>query len=110
MDPAMLTRSSNPSDRRAHCRAPYSGTLLLQCAGEGTWFDVQALDVSAGGFSFATASELRRGERLAVAVPDLEAYTVSAVVRHAKPSRAGFVVGIEFDEPLSSQLERCLGV
>jgi len=110
MDPAMLTRSSDPSDRRVHSRAPYSGTLHLQCAGDGTWFDVQALDVSAGGFSFASTSELRRGERITVAVPDLEAYTVSAVVRHCKPSRFGFIVGIEFDEPLPPQLERCLGV
>ena len=97
-------------NRRVHARAPYSGTLHLQCAGEGTWFDVQALDVSAGGFAFATASELRRGERLAVAVPDLEAYLVSAVVRHSKPGRVGFVVGIELEEPLPAQLERCLGV
>jgi hypothetical protein len=31
-------------------------------------------------------------------------------VRHTKPSPVGFVVGIELDEPLPSQLERCLGV
>ncbi|MCA1664662.1 MAG: PilZ domain-containing protein [Myxococcales bacterium] len=110
MDPTKPTRSANPADRRAHARAPYTGTLQLQCAGEGTWFDVQALDVSAGGFSFASASELQRGERLTVAVPALEAYTVSAVVRHVKPSSIGFIVGIEFDEPLPPELERCLGV
>lgn len=97
-------------DRRAHPRAPYSGTLHLQCAGDTTWFDVQALDVSAGGFSFMSAYEMRKGERLLVAVPDLEAYTVSAVVRHVKTAAGAYIVGIEFDEPLPAQLEQCLGV
>ena len=110
MDSTMLTRDSKPSDRRIHSRAPYSGALQLQCAGDTTWFTVQAIDVSAGGFAFASQFDMRRGERLAVAVPDLEAYTVSAVVRHVKPASGGFVVGIEFDDPLPPQLERCLGV
>jgi len=97
-------------DRRVHTRTPYNGTLHLQCAGDATWFAVQAIDVSAGGFAFVSAIEMQRGERLAVAVPDLEAYTVQAVVRHVKPEHGAFLVGIEFDEPLPAQLERCLGV
>ncbi|HEX6838428.1 MAG TPA: PilZ domain-containing protein [Polyangia bacterium] len=106
----MLPRAQAPSDRRVHVRAPYSGTLHLQCAGEPTWFAVQALDVSAGGFAFVSDVVMLRGERLVVAVPALEAYSVSAVVRHVKTARHSFVVGIEFDETLPAQLEACLGV
>lgn len=97
-------------NRRVHARLPYSGTLHLQFAGDGTWFDVQAQDVSAGGFGFVTQSELRRGERLAVAVPDLEAHIVNAIVRYSKAGRVGFVVGVELEEPLPPPLGRCLGV
>jgi hypothetical protein len=110
MDPTMVEKSDNSTNRRAHSRSSYAGTLHLQCAGETTWFAVQAIDVSAGGFAFSSQVDMQRGERLVVAVPDLEAYTVSAVVRHVKAEHGVFIVGIEFDEPLPPQLERCLGV
>ena len=110
MTAAMLSHPKIMSDRRAHTRAPYNGTLHLQCAGDSTWFAVQAIDVSAGGFAFVSEVEMKRGERLVVAVPNLEAYTVQAVVRHVKTEHGACFVGIEFDEPLPAQLERCLGV
>jgi hypothetical protein len=109
----MMTRaaSSSASDRRIHKRSDYAGVLHLQCAGESTWFAVHGVDVSAGGFAFASDYEMRRGERLSVSVAEFETITISAVVRHVKPAPAlgGFLVGIEFDEPLPPQLERCLG-
>ena len=104
----MIPKLQNASDRRIHARTPYAGTLNLQCTGESTWFAVHGLDVSAGGFAFFSDCEMRRGERLSVVVPELEAYTVGAVIRHVKPAHGGFFVGIEFDEPLPAQLERCL--
>jgi hypothetical protein len=104
----MLMRAQTGLDRRIHTRTEYAGSLHLQCAGESTWFAVHGLDVSAGGFAFISDVEMRRGEQLSVAVPELEAYTVSAVVRHVKPAHRGFFVGIEFDEPLPPELEHCL--
>lgn len=106
----MLPRAQSSRDRRVHTRSPYHGMLQLQCAGDSTWVAVQALDVSAGGFAFMSDVEMRRGERLVVAVPDLDAYTVQAVVRHVQPQHRAYFVGIEFDEPLPPQLEHCLGV
>jgi len=106
----MLMRAQSTHERRVHERTPYHGSLHLQFAGDSTWCVVQAIDVSAGGFAFLSDVDIRRGERLAVAVPDLEAYTVTAVVRHSKPAHGGWFVGIEFDETLPAQLERCLGV
>ena len=104
----MLTRAASLADRRSHPRNDYAGVLHLQCAGDATWFAVQGVDVSAGGFAFASDIEMRRGERLSVAVPELESFVVAAVVRHVKPAFGGFLVGIEFDEPLPPPLERCL--
>ena len=104
----MLSRAGSTNNRRIHERSDYAGVLHLQCAGDATWFDVHGLDVSAGGFAFACAYEMRRGERLSVAVPEFEAFTIAAVVRHVKPMYGGFLVGIEFDEVLPPQLERCL--
>ena len=78
-----LPRAKAVTDRRIHTRAPYSGTLHLQCAGDCIWFAVQAIDVSAGGFGFVSDVEMARG---------------------------AFLVGIEFDEPPPAQLARCLGV
>ena len=106
----MLPRAKPNADRRVHERTPYEGALHLQCAGDTTWLVVHALDVSVGGFAFLSDVPMTRGERLAVAVPDLEEYTVEAVVRHVRPARGAFFVGIEFDEPLPVQLARCLGV
>ena len=104
----MMTRAASVHNRRIHERSEYAGVLHLQCAGDSTWFAVHGVDVSAGGFAFASDVEMKRGERLSVAVPEFEAITIGAVVRHVKPAFGGFLVGIEFDEPLPPQLERCL--
>ena len=95
-------------DRRLHRRSDYAGVLHLQCAGDATWFAVHGVDLSAGGIALFSQVEMQRGERLSVLLPELEAVTVGAVVRHAKPARGGFLVGIELDELLPPQLERCL--
>ena len=106
----MLARALRPSERRVHTRTPYKGVLHLQCAGDTTWFAVYGIDVSAGGFAFVSDYPMQRGERMNVAVPELDSYPVSAVVRHVKNAPGGgFFVGIEFDEALPPQLERCLG-
>ena len=105
----MFARALRPHERRHYTRNPYRGTLHLQCDGDGTWFAVYGIDVSSGGFAFVSDYGMKRGEQLSVAIPELEAYTVRAVVRHVKHSPGGgFLVGIEFDEPLPPQLERCL--
>lgn len=104
----MMNRAASLHNRRIHERSTYSGVLHLQCAGDSTWFPVHGVDVSAGGFAFASDYEMRRGERLSVCVPEFETITISAVVRHVKPAYGGFLVGIEFDEVLPAQLERCL--
>lgn len=106
----MFARALQPEERRTHARSEYRGVLHLQSAGESTWFAVYGIDVSAGGFAFVSDWEMRRGERLAVVVPEFDAVTVAAVVRHVKRDEGGgWLVGIEFDEALPPQLERCLG-
>ena len=104
----LLRGSESPRERRVHERSDYAGVLHLQCIGDSTLFAVHGIDVSAGGFAFACDYEMKRGERLSVAVPEIEAVTIPAVVRHVKPLHGGFLVGIEFDEPLPQELERCL--
>ncbi|MCU1281551.1 MAG: hypothetical protein JWM53_5097 [bacterium] len=104
----MLPLAASRSDRRIHQRSDYAGVLHLQCAGDSTWFAVHGVDVSAGGFAFVSDVEMRRGEQLSVTVPEFESFVVAAVVRHVKPAFGGFLVGIEFDEPLPAPFERCL--
>ena len=91
-----------------HTRSDYGGTLQLQCAGEATWFAVYGRDVSAGGFSFFTDVPLTRGERITVATPELELVTFAATVRHVREVPEGFLVGVEFDEPLSESVVQCM--
>ncbi|HEY2745650.1 MAG TPA: PilZ domain-containing protein [Polyangia bacterium] len=106
----MFARALSPHERRNHTRNAYRGVLQLQSISDGTWFAVYGIDVSAGGFAFLSDYGMRPGERLNVAVPELQSYTVSAVVRHVKHSPGGgYFVGIEFDEPLPGDVERCLG-
>ncbi|HXU73910.1 MAG TPA: PilZ domain-containing protein [Polyangia bacterium] len=106
----MFSRAAQPHERRTHARSEYRSVLHLQSAGEATWFAVYGIDVSAGGFAFVSDYEMRRGERLAVAVPEFDTLTVAAVVRHVERNAGGgWFVGIEFDEALPPQLERCLG-
>ena len=104
----MIRAASPPDNRRAHARSDYAGVLHLQCAGDSTWFDVHGIDVSAGGFAFASDVELKRGERLFVSVPELETITSGATVRHITPAYGGFLVGVQFDEALPPALERVL--
>jgi hypothetical protein len=96
------------AERRVHQRNDYSGTLFVQCAGEQTWFAVHGRDVSAGGFSFFCEWEMRRGEIVTVSAPDIDHATFVAVVRHVKPGRHGFLVGVQFDDVLPEPIERCL--
>ena len=104
----MLARALRPSERRHHTRSTYHGVLQLQSLDNGTWFAVYGVDASAGGFAFVSDFGLRRGERLNVSVPELPALTVPAVVRHVTARADCYFVGIEFDEPLPGELERCL--
>ncbi len=108
MDQAMLFRANTSADRRVHPRSEYRGTLHLQCRGETTWFGVHGIDVSAGGFAFVSDYEMRRGEQLAVAVEEVPGQLIWASVRWVKPAASGFLVGIEFDEPLPPAIERVL--
>lgn len=99
-----------PADRRVHPRNDYGGTLQVQLAsGGGTWFPVHGNDVSAGGFSFYSEVPLERGERLDVAVPEIDVVTFAATVRHVRAAAPGaWFVGVEFDEPLPESVARCL--
>ncbi len=91
------------SNRRVFTRTSYEGILQLQCSG-GTWFDVYGQDVSQGGFAFYSDYEMTRGEALYVSIPELPALPVPATVRHVKKLDTGFLVGVEFDEPLPLEL------
>ena len=97
-----------PSERRAHERNDYAGTLQLQCTGETTWFAVHGRDVSAGGFCFYSDYEMHRGERLNVWAPEIDHAIFPAEVRYVKAEGRGFVVGVQFDDTLPESIERCL--
>ena len=99
---------ASPAERRVHVRKSYEGMLYLQYAGATTWFAVHAQDVSAGGFAFFSEDDMRRGEAVSVAVADVPGVTVSATVRHVKASGYGFLVGVEFDEPMPGALAAVL--
>ena len=104
----MYAQAVQPHERRHHSRNAYHGVLQLQSLDSGTWFAVCGVDMSAAGFAFVSDFNLRRGERLNISVPELPSLTVAAVVRHVTARPGCYFVGIQFDEPLPLDLERCL--
>jgi hypothetical protein len=69
---------------------------------------VHGIDVSAGGFAFMSDYEMKRGEKLTVAVEEVPGQVIWASVRWVRPERGRFLVGIEFDDALPSDVERVL--
>lgn len=103
--------ANDGAERRVHARSDYGSTLQLQCAGDATWFAVYARDVSAGGFSFFSDVPLERGERIAVATPEVAVSTFAGTVRHVRRvpgAGESWLVGVELDEPLPADVVGCM--
>ena len=103
-----LPRGLARHDRRQHERRPYGSALWLQCAGEATWFEVHGQDVSAGGFAFVSAVRMVVSETVLVSLAESQSEMLAATVRRAVRIAEGWMVGIEFDVPLSFAVERAL--
>ena len=86
--------------RRSHARVPFVGSLHLRCW-RGDELDppvaAHGVDVSVGGVAFTSAVPLANGDRVCLALArDAEArHFVHAVVRHATPLGASWVIGVE---------------
>jgi hypothetical protein len=101
---ATLVRRARPS--RRHERIEIDGDLEFRPSEETSRFVAHARDVSFGGFCFVTDLCLSEGDRVSIYLPET-ASGLKAVVRHVRPRSRLYVVGVEFETPITpAQIDR----